>query len=80
MRDTITYDPKSRHVTIIKANGNTYHIASYDNAETSFQRGAFVIGDVPSFKVSEDTKARVLKYFYPDDSLRYLRKYGYIAN
>lgn len=78
-KDTITFDAEKRHVTIVKANGNTYEVASYDNAHQSHRRGAFVRGDVPSFKVSKDTMARTLKHFYPDDSLAYLRKHGYIA-
>jgi hypothetical protein len=80
MKDTITFDAEKRIVTVVKANGNTYEIASYDNATKTHKRGAFTRGDIGNFNVSKDTMARVLKHFYPADSLNYLKKFGYIAS
>jgi hypothetical protein len=77
--DDVCYDTQTNRVTITKVNGNTYTIASYNDAHRWHKRGAFVVGGVSYFKVSRRTKARALKYFYPDDSLTYLEKYGYIA-
>jgi hypothetical protein len=79
-KDTIEFNPTTKRVTLKKANGNTFEIASYDNAHVSHRRGALVIGDCVRFKVSEDTKSRILKHFYPEDSLAYLKKHGYIAS
>lgn len=79
--DRITFDDLTKRVTVEKRNGNIFLIASYDNAHSSHRRGAFVLGDHGSrFHLSKDTTARVLKHFYPNDSLAYLRKHGYIAS
>lgn len=78
--DLVTYIPEQRRVRVVKANGNTYYIASYDNSHQTHRRGGFVVGDVSGFRLSRDTKARVLRFFYPNDSLAYLRKHGYIAS
>jgi hypothetical protein len=77
-KDTITFDSEKKRVTVVKANGNTYDIASYNSKD--HRRGAFTVGDISQFSVSQDTKARILKHFYPDDSLAYLKKHGYIAH
>lgn len=80
MNDTIIFDEQTRRVTVVKTNGNTFIVASYDTTN-DHRRGAFVLGDHGSrFRVSQETKAKVLKYFYPDDSLVYLKKHGYIAS
>ncbi len=79
-RDTITFDREKRIVTLVKANGRTYEIASYDNAHQSHRRGAFTRGDIVNFRVSDRTKAVILKHFYPEDSMKYLKEHGYIAH
>jgi hypothetical protein len=78
--DKITFDQNTRRVEVVKTNGNTYTIASYDNAHQSHRRGGFVLGDISSFRLSKRTTAKVLKHFYPDDSLNYLEKHGYIVS
>ena len=78
--DSLSYDEDSKLVTVERKDGRTYTIASYENAHLSHRRGAFVLGDIPSFRLSKRTTAHVLKYFYPDDSLNYLEKHGYVAS
>jgi hypothetical protein len=78
--DQVTFDAEKRRVTLVKANGNTYEICSYDNAHHSHRRGAFTRGDISNFRCSKRTKSKILKYFYPEDSLRYLEEHGYIAS
>lgn len=71
---------KDGKVTLTRPDGRTYTFASYDNARDSHRRGAFVLGDLPHFSIPKRLKAKVLKFFYPCDSLAYLEKHGYIAS
>lgn len=77
--ETITFRPEKERVELTKRNGNTFLVASYDNASRSHRRGAFVCGDCPGFSCSKRTKAKILAHFYPGDSLAYLEEHGYIA-
>lgn len=65
-------------VTLTRPDGRTYTFASYQSED--HRRGAFVIGDLSHFSIPKRLKAKVLKFFYPDDSLAYLMKHGYIAS
>lgn len=78
--DKLTFDADKRRVTVERKDGRFYNIASYDNAHQSHRRGAFTVGDISNFHLPRLTVVHVLKFFYPDDSLRYLTKYGYIAS
>lgn len=66
-------------VTVERKDGRSIMIASYDNAHHDHRRGAFVVGGVACYHLPKETEVRVLKIFYPEETLSYLRKHGYIA-
>lgn len=74
---TITHDSDANRVSLINNNGTQFTIAPYHAHD--HRRGAFVVGDVHCFKVSKRTLGKILQKFFPDCSLRYLEKFGYIA-
>lgn len=78
--DKIVHDEATGRITVTTWDGREYILCSYQNTHLTHQRGAFTLGDISSVKMRKATKLKVLKMFYPDDSLRYLAEHGYIAN